>query len=96
MMQMVYDAVPGSTRFNTVSKMMDGKDYLLIDNAYPYDLDPSIRHMVLFVKPSEFERVNAEIILRDMLPGKDFVYCVNSSRNISLPEIPHYQVFVRE
>lgn len=96
MIQIVYDMVPRERRFSNISKLMGEKDYLLIDNLYPYDLEDGITHMVLFINPrNKVSDIDVKGLLEGLLPGKTYVYCMNSSRNISLPEIPHYQIFIK-
>ena len=77
----------------------DGKKYILNLNKFPYNLDKEIQHNVLWINPnynSEFINNNSKIytLLKEIIT-KPFIVFKNSSTNMSIPDVIHYQVFIK-
>ncbi|KAK9765038.1 hypothetical protein K7432_006952 [Basidiobolus ranarum] len=71
-----------------------GKDFCLVPNDFPYNLDPSIQHLVLWCR-KPFTRDEMRDILRAELPDKEFLFFVNPKSLQSIRTVYHAQVMVR-
>lgn len=79
-----------------ITKALNKQYYLFVDNKYPYDVEKGITHKVLFVRPQYDLSTVIPMLLQGLLPGKTFIYFKNASHNLSIPEFPHYHVFIHE
>ena len=77
----------------------DGKKYILNLNKFPYNLVKEIQHNVLWINPNyndEFNNNNSKIYtLLNELIDKPFIVFKNNSTNMSIPDVIHYQVFIK-
>lgn len=93
------NAVELSHRFG-----FDRKDpiipWTIIDNEFPYDVQPDIRHMVMFVNPKaeDYVRERIDIILfvkARSMGYTEYLYFEQPQERRSLPDITHFHVFLR-
>ncbi|ORX89042.1 hypothetical protein K493DRAFT_319020 [Basidiobolus meristosporus CBS 931.73] len=72
-----------------------GEDFKLLPNDFPYKLDPTIQHLVLWCR-KPFTREEMAKILSAELPGKEFLFFVNPKALQSIRTVYHAQVMVRD
>jgi len=95
--------VPSSIRSeNLIKELKFNKDNLfaLVDNIYPYHIEPGIRHMVLFINPKYADKFAHPKIIEYLVSSnawkmgyEEYLYFENPPERKSLPEIIHYHVF---
>lgn len=95
--------IPSSIRSeNLIKELKFDKDNLfaLVDNSYPYDIEPGIRHMVLFINPKYADKFANPKIIEYLVSSNawkmgytDYLYFENPPERRSVPEIIHYHVF---
>jgi hypothetical protein len=93
--QNYYDMIPREVKTQKVLEMLNKEPYILIENSFPYHVAGDVKHLVLFINPSY---LNNEVKIGEILRNHisvPFVYCYNEVDNRSIPDIPHYHVFVR-
>ena len=83
-----------------LNKFLNNKLYNLQPNTYPYDLQPNIKHCVLWLNPIInkdilYKKKFIEGILKSYIPNKEFIFYMNSQKNKSIKQIPHYHVFIK-
>ncbi len=65
------------------------KSYFIIENDFPYNVEPGIKHLLLFSNnPAIFNTIR--IMYRDKL----ITYWVNMPDNCSIKLIPHAHIFI--
>ena len=79
---------------------LNNKLYNLQPNKYPYDLQPNIKHCVLWLNPIInkdilYKKKFIEGILKSYIPNKEFIFYMNNQKNKSIKQVPHYQVFIK-
>jgi hypothetical protein len=102
-MQLKSDSVDITT-YITCKYFSDNKFLSIDDNNFPYDIDPSCRHMVCWVNPKLAPTVDAKFLyeyvcklLDDALgdPSK-YIIWQNTPSNQSIKGVPHYHIFVQD
>ena len=67
-------------------------DYIIRQNDFPYDLEPNIKHYILWLKD---ESLDVEIILleNNFIFNDNLIWYRNSPENRSIKNIVHYHIF---
>ena len=73
-----------------LKERLKNKDYVFLENDYPYNVDA--KHYVLWVKNENF---NIPKLIEERFSGNKTKYFENYGFLKSIPEIKHYQVFVK-
>ena len=84
---------PENTRkfVEKVKKDIVGREYLLLENNFPYDVEEGIKHWVCW-----FIDCDPREIIRELNTKIDIISCwKNTPVNCSIPAIKHLHVFVR-
>ncbi len=77
--------------------MLGSNAYALTENAFPYLLEPNIKHMVFWMQPGNIVPMEqAKKIVECIVYGvyNEVVVISNVPANMSIRGVPHYQVFV--
>lgn len=72
-------------------------DYWLRVNDFPYIVDTNVIHRVFWFKPEAYTMAEAKQVILDTtgLTSDNIVVCCNVMHLKSIPELPHYHVFLR-
>lgn len=75
------------------TKTNDSVPLAFVPNKFPYNIEKSMSHYVLFSeKPLREKRMKA--VLQKLLPNKEYVTLVNSPEHMSIPNLWHCHVFI--
>jgi len=67
--------------------------FIITYNDFPYDVDDSILHLVLWVNPKYMSNINEVCeFLKKYYPK--YIIFKNKTNHQSIPEIEHYQLFI--
>lgn len=71
--------------------------YLLNMNSFPYNCEPNIKHMLLWINP-KYNPSNEEIInhIETLFKSKNIIYFENIEKNKSVIGIRHFHIFIKE
>ena len=69
---------------------------MLTRNIFPYDIDSSIDHWLLWSSDLHLDSKAAEIAVKDILKDSDIILKVNPSYARSIPQVLHFHIFIRD
>lgn len=92
-------ATSKKTVLKIVNKSFDGKKIVLVPNLFPYsallnNLD-GVVHYCLWSRTGYLPDNKISQIISKKFKNKKFIYFERSSKYKSVPEIVHYQVFIK-
>jgi hypothetical protein len=69
------------------------RDYNLRLNDFPYNMEETISHYILWINPTS-KSLPVKSIIQSKF--KNFIYFMNVPKNRSVMEIPHYHIFTKK
>jgi hypothetical protein len=71
--------------------------YLLNGNRFPYNCEPNIKHMLLWINPKH-NPPNQEInnYIEEIFKSKNIIYFENIEKNKSVIGIRHFHIFIKQ
>ena len=84
-----------------LNKYLDNRLYILTQNKFPYNIDKTIKHYILWINPLvKKKRIYNKKFIKSILNSKidkkkyKFIYYINQKKYRSIKNIPHYHVFI--
>ena len=77
------------------SGSVDKKPFVLTKNAFPYDVEKNILHLILWRNTPDRDMVGLKAMIEKTLVGTDYVWFANEEELMSVPVFFHGQIFVR-
>ena len=77
------------------SGSLDNKPWVLTKNAYPYDVEKNILHLILWHNTPDRDMTGLKTMIEKVLVGTDYVWFANEEDLMSVPAFFHGQIFVR-
>jgi hypothetical protein len=85
------------THFNNPLSVQKG--WVIVDNSFPYNLKPNIRHLLIWIYPGkEFSNEQIIQIIENYMKENKHTHYVYFRHNVniqSVPEINHYHIFIK-
>jgi hypothetical protein len=86
-----------------LKEVIKNNEILLIDNAFPYSVQPGIKHKLLWISPSSKTPIDNIVDAQNYIETHLWIYAdnpviifVNCENNKSVKSIAHFHVFVKE
>lgn len=90
------------SRLDWIKQQLRSKDWILLKNDYPYDVQDGVVHYVFWYKDDiSLEQTHqictssAVCVSRSAPRVNDVVVTTNTTANKSVPDISHHHVFIR-
>ena len=78
------------------ANVLKDRNRSLVPNSYPYDIQPNIKHMILWMRPGYEQTVQDTKRILEKRLGTDVIVFNNNEENKSIKGMPHYHVFIQE
>ena len=77
------------------SKEACDKRMVFIENTFPYNTEPNIKHMLVWINPTYSENAKEVNSFIKENTSNPFIYFKNNKQNKTILEIEHYHVFIK-
>lgn len=94
------ELVPRNIRLEIINRMMEGNDYKILRNNFPYQkllqFLPGVEHYCLWSCIGELSPEIIEQEISKKFPDQKYMWLENSPETKSIPELWHCHIFIKE